>query len=148
MTAAFKLKQTFIGAAQAYFDARLKLEQAERVLDATKQAWMDELGRLVRLRDDRPRRDAIARRLRHLRAQRRKGRTAGTVAMATPSVSQPAQKPDPEGRPGSTTCFGPPHDHPERGKGSRALKSEVTAVTGVTTIASTTYIDSGGVTGK
>ncbi|MBK3814258.1 hypothetical protein G2912_28280 [Paraburkholderia aspalathi] len=148
MTTAFKLKQTFICAAQAYFDARSKLEQAERVLDATKQAWMDELGRLVRLRDGRPRRDAIARRLRHLRAQRRKSRAAEAIDMAIKSVSQPAQKPDPEGRPGSTTCFGPPRDHPGRSKGSRALKSEVTAVTGVTAIESTTYIDSGGVTGK
>lgn len=143
MTTAFKLKQTFIGAAQAYIEARAKLEQAERILDATKQAWMDELGRLVRLRDARPRRDAIARRLRHLRAQRRQDRTAGTTVMATTSVSQSAQKPDPEGRPGSTACFGPPHHRPEGRKGSRALKSEVTAVTGVTTIESTTYIDSG-----
>ncbi|MDE1006520.1 MAG: hypothetical protein OSB38_12725 [Paraburkholderia fungorum] len=146
MTTAFKLKQTFIGAAQAYFDARSELEQAERALDATKQAWMDELGRLVRLRDDRPRRDAIARRLRHLRAQRRKDRPAGTVTVATTPVSLPAQKPDPEGRPTSTACFGPPHDYPEESKGSRALKLEVTGVTGVTIIESMAYIDPMGVT--
>ncbi|MFL9863984.1 hypothetical protein PQR67_07385 [Paraburkholderia fungorum] len=146
MTTAFKLKQTFIGAAHAYFDARSKLEQAERILDATKQAWMDELGRLARLRDGRPRRDAIARRLRHLRAQRRKSRAAGTGNMAATSVSQLARKPDPEGRPGSTSCFGLPHNRPEKSKGSRALKSEVTGVTGVTPIESMTCIDSVGVT--